>query len=300
MHRALLPAELQASLRGEVRRALASPSSCVPDGAVLLSTVDRGLAPLRPLQFQRVRHQRCLLQRVVSLCWNHSDAYGVCVPAPLAALTRFAVFSPGREVAYHLNCWVKWAMLSAALLEAKVAFYVDADVLLLRNPFTAPRVEAFSTRERCDEGAQLLYQWEGPGSNPLNSGQLLACSSAVALRALSAMPPQLMDGALPPGVMLDQEYAYNALRSSGHGIEQLPQPAFAGNCWFGPPQAPPWCDVYLFHAHCTSPGAMMKSTRMTSVLLETRDCSPDLRKKQYALIRNHHRKLLLRTRERPA
>eukprot|EP00966_Prymnesium_polylepis_P201722 4674173-Prymnesium_polylepis.1 len=64
-----------------------------------------------------------------------------------------------------------------------------------------------------------------------------------------------------------------ALDGSAFRIERLPGPAFAGNCWFGPPEDPPWCDVHLFHAHCTSPGVVAKQARMRTVLHESRHCA---------------------------
>ncbi|EOD19868.1 hypothetical protein EMIHUDRAFT_242491 [Emiliania huxleyi CCMP1516] len=151
--------------------------------------VDDVQAPLRPLQFARVRELDCLTARLVSLCWNHSDAHGSCVQAPRAVLDLLRPGAAEPEVLYHLKCWSKWALLHAALEEARVALYVDADVLLLRNPFAAPA-------------------------------------------------------------------------GGAHPIERLPRPAFAGNCWFGPPENPPWCDVFLFHAHCTPPGVAAKRARM--------------------------------------
>jgi hypothetical protein len=109
-----------------VRAALASSSSCVPPGAVLMSMAGGTQADaLRPLQFARVRSLQCLLHRVVSLCWgNYTDAFGTCVhpqnPLP-----------PPGEAAYHEITWSKWTVLEAALRAARVALFVDADVLLV-------------------------------------------------------------------------------------------------------------------------------------------------------------------------
>ena len=226
MENPLVPPALQLRLRSAVRASLATPSSCVPESAVLLSMVDTVQAPLRQLQFARVRDLRCLTTRVVSMCWNHSDTFGTCIQAPSTAL---AASDP--EVLYHLKCWAKWSLLLTALHEARVAFYVDADVLLLRNPFAAPDVARFAaTGAACSPEAQLLYQWEGPGSNPLNSGQMISCSSGVVRHVLSARPRSLAEGNLPAGgAKLDQEYAYAALEASRWRAQRLPGPGFAGN-----------------------------------------------------------------------
>ena len=204
--------------------------SYVPDGAVLLSMVDNVQAPLRRLSFARVRESRCLMDRLVSLCWNHSDAYGRCVHSALILPGE-----PEPELIYHLKCWAKWSLLHEALRVARTALYIDADVILLRNPFATPSGARFASGP-CAAESQLLYQFEGPGSNrksgtpppvlgtsaaphppatvepprhasfaALNSGQMLACSAAVVERVLSSMPRALSEARLPAGgVHLDQ------------------------------------------------------------------------------------------------
>ena len=76
-----MPPELGTSLQQAVRGASLRSSACVPDGTVLLSMVNEEQAPLRHLQFSRVRHETCLMDRVVSVCWNYTDALGTCVIA---------------------------------------------------------------------------------------------------------------------------------------------------------------------------------------------------------------------------
>ena len=98
MDNPLVPPAMQLRLRSAVRASLAVVSACVPEGAVLLSMVDEVQAPLRALQFARVRELRCLMSRVVSLCWNHSDAFGACIQAPPSAEHLLGTDGNGRDL----------------------------------------------------------------------------------------------------------------------------------------------------------------------------------------------------------
>lgn len=248
------------SIRVSVAASIARPSVCVPPDTVVVSMTGGKQTALRPLQFSQVKSRRCLLQRVVSLCFgNYTDEFGTCVGA--RALPQ--VVGPAQ---YHRVTWSKWQLLHAALQEARAALFVDADVLLLRNPFHTPSIllARFFGRDAARHEA-LLYQYEGPGSNPLNSGQLFA-RSLDAVSDVLAEQPVYFDGDTP----LDQEIAFRALNRHGHRTARLPD-AFAGNCWFGPPEAPPWCSLITFHGHCTG-SLQEKLTRLRLVLRETTQC----------------------------
>jgi hypothetical protein len=253
----LLASADSANFQLAVAAAIDMPSSCVPADAVLLSIVGGESVELRPLQFDRVASLRCLLRRVVSLCYNHTDAYGTCVRA-----TQPAVVS--REERYHAMTWMKWHLLRVALRTARTAFFVDADVLLLGNPFAHESVARFAT-EQPRPAQLLLHQFEGPGSNPLNGGQICSSSwnEAEAIRTVLSDEPSSYDSATQ---RLDQEIAYSALTRRGVPTAELPR-AFAGNCWYGP-EVVPWCQLVTFHAHCTG-SLTEKITRMRLVLRET-------------------------------
>jgi len=266
---AILGAADLAAFRSAVRAAVRLPSGCVPSSSVLVSVVGAAATMLRPLQFERVASLHCLMRRVVTLCWNHTDAFGACVPArPLSTPPSAAA----REVQYHALTWAKWHVLHAALLEARVALFVDADVLLLANPFTTLSVSRFAAEhadkhadERHEPTPELLYQFEGPGSNPINGGQLLASSSheAEAVRVVLSQEPTSFGGV----TQLDQEIAYLALSGRPEvRTAELPH-TFAGNCWWGP-EIVPWCDLVTFHAHCTG-SLPEKLNRIKLVLRKT-------------------------------
>ena len=78
--------------------ALRRPSHCVPVGGVLLSMSNPHHRPLRELQFQRVRHVRCLMDRVVSVCWGEwDDGLGTCVRVYTYPPTRRTPRLPARS-----------------------------------------------------------------------------------------------------------------------------------------------------------------------------------------------------------
>ena len=233
-----------ATFSAAVARASALPSSCVPDDAVLISFAGGPqAATVWPHQYERVARLRCLMRRAVTLCFeNTTDAFGTCVAAARRLPTN-----------YFKVCWIKWHLLHAALLTARTALYVDADCILLSNPFVAAA-----------PARGLLYQFEGPGANPLNSGQLLSSDAAAVREVLRAEPADA-----DRSTRLDQEIAHDALARAGVPAARLP-PAFAGNCWWGP-EIVPWCDLVTFHAHCTGTN-QEKLERIRLVLRETRHC----------------------------
>jgi len=264
----VLPPEM-AKFRAAVRGSVQLASTCVPSGAVLVSMAGGEQASiLRPIQFARVQHLRCLLRRVVTLTWNYTDLFGKCVPIrPLPAPTSSSL----REASYHAITWAKWHVLLGALLESKSAFFVDADVMLLSNPFAVPRVARFaeseSEQQRVRHDHSLLYQFEGAGSNPMNSGQVLtsAREHCEAVRAVLSDRPIEFERV----VELEQVTAYRALWSRGVSMGRLGA-EFGGNCWYGP-EILPWCRLVTFHAHCTASLAE-KLQRLQLVLRETQAC----------------------------
>jgi len=259
-----VPRDVGLRLRAAVRRQLSEPSSCVPAGAVMLSAVNSEQAALRKLALSKVAHLDCLMHRFITLVWDHDgDESGSSVRAasPSIPVTPSSL--------YHYLTWSKWFVLSSALVHARAALFVDADVLLLRNPFSAPELSWLWREERSDDGPRLpllLHQFEGHGGSPFNSGQLLVTSLAPVSRALAAYASiPRFDGA----TSIEQEIAYRALLRSrfNESIARLPT-TFAGNCWFGPPDDPPWCGLYSFHAHCTPPALAPKMDRLRTVLRE--------------------------------
>lgn len=141
---------------GAVERAVARPSTCVPEGNIFTSVVTSGHKELRELQFDAVKAQACLLSRAVTLCFgetHYGGAYGDVVSAPQHVPT--SSFTQGF---YYELLWCKWAVLHLALRAEGVrsVFFLDADVVMLKNPFT--HLTSQPPPSSCRD---LLYQQEG-------------------------------------------------------------------------------------------------------------------------------------------
>lgn len=250
--------EVGARLGREVRDAVARASSCVPNGAVMLSMFNEHHRPLYTLQIARVRRLGCLMSRFVLLCFNATAPHGRCVRAPPMPPSHY------REAQWHHLTWAKWAMLYYAMKHARMAFWFDADAILLRNPFI-PEISGLRSEA-------LLYQAEHaklkPGTNNnLNGGQLLVRSISLPERILDAMP-EAFDSRTP----LDQVFAYRVLATSEFKHATLPR-VFAGSCWYEPDSSEHsrYCELVAFHAHCLGP-AQAKLQRLHEVMGNTSSC----------------------------
>ena len=157
------------SLREAVASVLFFRSKCVPDGAVILTvllpsydrehTGDAGTRTpsVRSLQFARVRSERCLTRRIISLSFEAraarapEDGIGTHASArrfwnPNARAT-IAQWGTGRD---------KYAPIAEALQVANSVLWLDPAVMLLSNPFDALSVYAPA------RSADILYQAEAP------------------------------------------------------------------------------------------------------------------------------------------
>jgi hypothetical protein len=131
---ALLPAPTAARVRELVSQQLGVPSSCVPDGAVMLSIVNEHHLPLHRLAFAHMlgRREQCLVDRLVSLCFGHDESPGRCIRLPSAPP------SDHRQGQYHQLVWLKYHLLRLALGvdSCTAALFTDADVAYFASPFT--------------------------------------------------------------------------------------------------------------------------------------------------------------------
>ena len=119
-----------------------SAGSCIPKGAVVLSIADPSVARLRELSLRRVARLQCFMPAVITLCLDgYTDSRGgTCVPAATQTrkgMSKAAGGSRHRSEKWSQLSWAKWPLLHVALSEggARMALFIDADVLLLRNPF---------------------------------------------------------------------------------------------------------------------------------------------------------------------
>ena len=131
----------------------------------------------------------CVVRRLVSLCYgSFDDGQGVCV-----ALATVGP-SPYRSGRYMALSFVKWHLLVLALRVSAAALYVDADALLLRNPFAAWLQDAPRTSP---DDWDVLYAAETecavvrvplcPRAEPLRTARRTTCIRvACAVRRLPA------------------------------------------------------------------------------------------------------------------
>ena len=183
-----------------VRRAVARPSACVPEDSVMLSLVNKHHSFLRHMQFHFVRHRPCFMKRLVSVTYNnHTDSFGTCVRS-----TFVVPPSDFRRSNYANMIWAKWRILRDALSVAKQALWLDADVLILRNPWS---VLGLLGEQAATVEYDIQYQSEPPpasdvrnecnqpvackGCSRINGGQLFLTSEALAAAVYGARPQNL-------------------------------------------------------------------------------------------------------------
>ncbi|EOD15733.1 hypothetical protein EMIHUDRAFT_103236 [Emiliania huxleyi CCMP1516] len=238
------------SITEAVRQALASPSACVPDGAATISVTNKHHAKLRSQQFARLRDQPCFMSRVVSVCYNNvTDGAGVCVRSSFALPP-----SDFRRSNYANLIWAKWRILADALAAARVVLWLDADVLILRNPWDALRsstevgARLYAIRYQAEEQPCMATSYEGArlACTRLNGGQLLVSSRSLASDVYALRPANLsnMDA-------LDQDYADTVVQNRSYSRCAL-GPAFAAACWRKriPASAREACGFVTYHTNC--------------------------------------------------
>lgn len=252
IRRIVRPELVVPSVVDAVSSALAQPSDCVPGGGIVLSVTNKHHARLRPLQFALIRHRACFMRRVVSVCFNNmTDTYGTCVRS-----TFVVPPSDYRRSNYANLIWAKWRIIGDALRVARIALWLDADVVILRNPWAVLHL----LRPGNDAAPQydIRYQSEPPPTADqastcaaplpvcadcagINGGQLLVRNAQVANRIYQHRPQNLSNTD-----RLDQDWAdaiiHNSSRFS-HLLRNSSQPtfsscvlpdSFAAQCWAHP------------------------------------------------------------------
>jgi len=221
---------------------LAMQSDCVPDGAVVLSYMNDHHKHLRLLQFERVKRSTCFMARVVSVCYGAGDGFGSCVHAPAVPPSVF------RRGAYIELLWAKWRLIHAALAVARTVLFLDSDVVLLRNPFTAAHMKRrhdirFQTSLACPaRTCAAAPRFEGvqhAGSPPvmrpcqLNGGVLLVSSGELVGRVLALEPVAIgsRNSYTVNHADIDQDMADQIARGGEFSFCPLPPSHFVGHCF---------------------------------------------------------------------
>lgn len=227
--RAKIQTELKVpDLRPAISAALSEPSSCVPAGAVTLSVINRHHAKIRPLQFALLQDEACFMRRMISVCYNVTDKFGTCVHSSFAIPP-----SDFKRSNYANLIWAKWRIIAESLVLARAVLWIDADVLLLRNPWAAlsgagTSITAYDIRyqseRRCGTGECSELS---SSCAVLNGGQLLVSSAKLAWQIYRLRPPKLTNTA-----DLDQDYADAIIRRNGSGFSFCPLPGnYFAHCW---------------------------------------------------------------------
>ena len=224
------------------------PSHCVPDGYSMISITNAHHTILTLLQIALI--PSCLLQRTLVYC-DRSVLHNVSFSKNCYWST--ATFRPSDFPSndYQEITWLKWDLLVQATRSGPTLF-VDADVLILRNPFDAlPR-----------SGRDMYYQRELYDSDRMNNGVLWVRNNSVAKRILDAKPQDLTHAPL------EQDIVYKVTTME----ERKPLPHdFVGHCW-AKDKRDIMRIIVTYHAHCarTFP---KKLDIMTRILKEFFACN---------------------------
>lgn len=267
-----------------VARVIAEPSSCVADGGVTLSVTNSHHAHLRPEQFALLKDEECFMRRMVTVCYSVVDRFGLCVNS-----SHKVPPSDFRRSNYASLIWVKWRILADALTVARVAMWVDADVLLLRNPWVAlgllgaSSVRAYDFRHQSEDPcAETEYAGLQAKCGNVNGGQLVLSNGRLPEQIYDSRPRNLTNYH-----RLDQDFVEAILRDKSKGFTACALPAsFASHCWNldmrkgrdkslpMPKRVPftPLCRRITHHFNCVP--ERNKKTKMMRTMVATwqRDC----------------------------
>ena len=247
IHACLMFSSVEHRLRAAVASASASTSSCVPDGAVLLSYVNAYHAALHQEALAPVKvAMPCLMARFVVLCANVSGAvyrpgHPVALPASRASDYLSADF--------HSITHLKWQALDVALLVTDSVLWLDADVLLLRSPFqelrSAPPAgfRFQSSREPCPTHELACSS----RCRVVNTGQMWISDRVFVQRVLARLTNSSADH-------WEQVAAREVVEGGIQGACSLSS-HYASYCWFHarppfPPPAEVLCELVSFHSAC--------------------------------------------------
>ena len=229
-----------------VVEALRTPSECVPTHTVMLSMATTHHMKLRHAQFARIAHLQCFMARLVSVCYGFTDQYGQCVYGSCdksLGLANPCLPSDYRRSQYVALNWAKWPLFIDSLRVARSALWLEADVVILQNPWETLLAEAelaatvhhavryqfesppCTTPELVASPAVACAKnnWPTPHPESLNCGQLLLNSLDFALEVWASRPAVFKNGA-----MSQQGYANRIKHNYSHSGMPL---AFFNHCW---------------------------------------------------------------------
>lgn len=230
------------SFYGFVSHVVETPSTCVPAKASMISITNAHHSLLTILQFALL--PRCLLLRTIVHC-DTSVARDVSFAEHCFWSKRRWRPSDFRQNDYHEITWLKWELLTQAT-QIGPTLFVDADVLILRNPF--PYLPS---------DLSMYYQREDRDGRSLNGGVIWLRNHSLA-RHIFLQKPQRFRTRSP----LDQLIVLDVLPR----IDSAALPVeFAGHCWSRGNLSNA---TVTYHANCVY-SASKKALVMQSVLHRT-------------------------------
>jgi hypothetical protein len=149
-------------------------SDCdVPDGAFIFTLSNHHLLPLLTLRHQimtKAGSLQCIKKRFITVCLD-KKCLELCSSNHLPNCVLLMIpETPYGEVgnkataytknAYNYIVWVKYEMFVEALFVANEFFYMDADVMLFRNPFPDTRFGRNSMGKQIEGEYDIMYQRE--------------------------------------------------------------------------------------------------------------------------------------------
>lgn len=187
---------------------------------------------LRLLQFAMIGNEHCFMDRVVSVCYdNTTDGFGSCVVSPFRVPP-----SDFRRGNYANLIWAKWHVIGDALSASRFALWLDADVLIFRNPWPSISLSvpsgqqvatAFDIQHQAEKmcHAQACHAALERPECALNGGQLLVSNASLAWDIWNSRPSNLSNyGAL------DQDFASKVIKEKGYSSCMLPPANFGSVC----------------------------------------------------------------------
>jgi hypothetical protein len=211
---------------------MSTPSSCAPDATAIISITNGHHASLAEMQFAVL--PQCLRTRMVLYCMlsvrRNASFSEVCHWAPQDM--RASDFG---QLDYTKLLWLKWRLIARASRFGQV-FFVDADVLIIRNPFpllirvSAPIAMQREAYNSSDTTSQRYLR--------LNGGQVWLRNHSLALR---------LENLATKGRELDQYTVQRFLYANGSTQRYLLPHSFVGYCW---DHGGDTIGLVTFHAHC--------------------------------------------------
>ena len=220
-----------------LRHVISRSSACVPDRMTVISVSNNFFASLTELQIATM--PKCMLPRTAIYCSN-SLLTSVSFHKHCFVAAEDLAASAYRQDQYMKIIWLKWRLITQATEIGNATLFIDADVVILRNPF--PVLERIST--------PLAMQRESYGNpfaankDSINGGVVMLRSHSLALT---------LEQLSTRGRELDQQTVQRYLDEQVVPQHTLLPTSFAGHCW-----ARQWLPllelqhVHLvaYHAHC--------------------------------------------------